>query len=316
MKNPYLAIARLEHWTKNAFVLPGVFLAEFFTSEPILYCIVSIGLALLATCIISSANYTINEWLDREYDRFHPTKKNRPAVVGNLNPSLVYLQYIFLLLAGLTIAWFVNQWVFVACFALALQGFFYNVEPFRTKDRIFIDVISESINNPIRLIIGWAAVNTTVFPPTSILVGYWFFGAFLMDIKRYAEYRFIGNADEASLYRRSFEYYTENKLLLVAIFYALCSGFFFAVFMVKHRIELILALPFVAGLYTWYLAMGLKKDSSVMNPESIPYREPLFMAYFIFVSFGIIALLMVDIPAMEWFMSSPANFNPMRIFSM
>jgi hypothetical protein len=37
-----------------------------------------------------------------------------------------------------------------------MQGIFYNVRPMRTKDRAYLDVISESINNPLRLMIGWA----------------------------------------------------------------------------------------------------------------------------------------------------------------
>lgn len=312
----YAAIARFEHWTKNAFILPGFVLAQFFESRPIGEVVLPFLLAFLATCIVSSANYTVNEWLDRHYDKHHPVKKNRPAVRGNLNPAIVYTQYVVLLLAGLSLAFTVNAWVGAANIALALQGFFYNFEPFRTKDRLYLDVISESINNPLRMIIGWAVVTTALFPPSSILVGYWFFGAFLMDIKRFAEFRFIRDVEAAGLYRRSFLKYTSNKLLVVAVFYALCSGFFFAVFMVKHRIELILALPLVAGLYTWYLAMGLEDESSVMNPEAIPVKEPAFMTYFGAVSLIIIGLLFIDLPAMEWFLSHPENFNPLRIIGL
>ena len=43
--------------------------------------------------------------------------------------------------------------------ALLVMGVLYNVRPFRTKDRIYLDVLSESINNPLRLMLGWAAVS-------------------------------------------------------------------------------------------------------------------------------------------------------------
>jgi hypothetical protein len=41
----------------------------------------------------------------------------------------------------------------------ALQGIVYNVRPLRTKDKPYLDVISESINNPLRLTIGWAMID-------------------------------------------------------------------------------------------------------------------------------------------------------------
>ncbi len=45
----------------------------------------SILMSFFATCLIASANYVINEWLDAEFDQFHPTKKVRPVVGGYWN---------------------------------------------------------------------------------------------------------------------------------------------------------------------------------------------------------------------------------------
>ena len=56
--------------------------------------------------------------------------------------------------------------------SVAAQGIFYNVPPLRTKDKAYFDVISESINNPIRLLIGWAIVDPTSLPPGSIILSY------------------------------------------------------------------------------------------------------------------------------------------------
>jgi decaprenyl-phosphate phosphoribosyltransferase len=311
----YIAIARPEHWSKNVFLIPGVVLAEFFVSAPLISFLQPLALTVVSACLVASANYTINEWLDAPYDRHHPTKKNRPAVIGGLRAPLVWLQYAVLGLAGMAIAWMVNIWVFIPAVALFVQGFFYNVEPFRTKDRIILDVVSESVNNPIRLLMGWGAVTSAVFPPSSVLVGYWMFGAFLMDIKRYAELRFIRDRGQAALYRRSFAHYSERKLLLLAVFYALCSGFFFAVFMIKHRIELLVALPFIAGLYTWYLYIGMKDESPARNPESIPKHEPRFIIFLIITSILMIALLTIDIPMLEWFLGPVSDFDPGRIMT-
>ena len=100
----------------------------------------------------------------------------------------------------------------------------YNVRPFRAKDRPYLDVLSESLNNPLRLLLGWSVVLGNQLPPSSVLITYWMGGAFLMGIKRYAEYRAIGDPVAAGRYRRSFRRYTETTLLLSSFFYALEIG--------------------------------------------------------------------------------------------
>ena len=35
------------------------------------------------------------------------------------------------------------------------MGCLYNIPPIRTKDHAYVDVLSESINNPIRFLVGW-----------------------------------------------------------------------------------------------------------------------------------------------------------------
>ena len=82
----YIAIARPDHWFKNIFMLPGTALALTMSSTPVNQdVLINIFWAVISTCLIASANYTINEWLDAEYDKFHPVKHNRPSVAGNLS---------------------------------------------------------------------------------------------------------------------------------------------------------------------------------------------------------------------------------------
>ena len=62
---PYVRIARVDHWFKNAFMLLGILLAFFY--DPTLVTWGSLGTlvwAFFATCIIASSNYVLNEWLD------------------------------------------------------------------------------------------------------------------------------------------------------------------------------------------------------------------------------------------------------------
>ena len=47
-------------------------------------------LGFASAVLIASSNYIINEWLDREFDAFHPDKSKRPAVNVAMSPAPVY----------------------------------------------------------------------------------------------------------------------------------------------------------------------------------------------------------------------------------
>ena len=294
----YIAIARPDHWFKNVFMLPGIVLAfEYDIDSAFLKLLPKITFAAISICLLSSANYVINEWLDAEFDKYHPKKKDRPSVVQGLKAEWVYTEYLLIALTGLTIAYFISTNYFILSITFLVMGVLYNVRPFRTKDRIYLDVISESINNPLRLFLGWSIVSQMI-PPSSILMSYWMGGTFLMGTKRFAEYRFINDFKRAGLYRRSFQFYDERKLLISIVFYALLSSFFLAVFLIKHRIELILSFPFFAILFSWYLNIGFRDNSPVQNPEKL-YKETPFIIFLIFLSIIMLILVKIEIPFLQ-----------------
>jgi 4-hydroxybenzoate polyprenyltransferase len=255
----------------------------------------------VALCLISSANYTINEYLDAPSDRHHPLKKKRPGAEGRLEFRLVAVQYVLLAVAGMAIAQQLGTSFLVAAGGLLVMGLAYNVPPVRTKDRAYLDVLSESVNNPLRLLMGWFVVLPQVLPPASLILAYWMGGAFLMAMKRYSEYRRIANPELAGLYRQSFRHYTEEKLLLSSFFYALFAAFLLGVFLVKYRIEYLLSLPLFTLLFTWYLAIALRVDSAAQAPEKL-HQEHRFMAFVALLSLTVALLTVVDIPVLNFLM--------------
>lgn len=297
----YIRIARPDHWVKNIFMVPGAALALVLTGHGGIVPLMPMLTAIASCCLIASANYTINEYLDAPFDRHHPLKQNRPGAEGRLDGRLVALQYAALSTAGVLLAWTINKAFLITALWLLVMGVLYNVQPIRTKDRPYLDVLSESVNNPIRLLMGWFAVTGDVIPPGSVLLAYWMGGAFLMGTKRWSEYRRIGDPARAGLYRRSFRRYTEASLLLSSFFYALCAAFLIGVFLIKYRIELLLSFPFFAVLFAWYLAIGLKADSAAQAPEKL-YREPAFMGFAAATFAVVVTLSFIDLPALEGLM--------------
>ena len=295
----YIKIARLDHWIKNAFIIPGIIAAFLiFHTNFGSHFAFRFLIGMLATCFISSANYIINEWLDAEFDQYHPIKKNRPAVTADLKVSYVAAEYIFFALSGLALSLFINLYFLLTEAWLLLMGYFYNVKPFRTKDIPYLDVLSESVNNIIRLLLGWFIVTDSYFPPISILICYWMCGAFLMSVKRYAEYRMIDSPKTAGLYRKSFRHYTEKSLLCSSLFYSMCATVFTSLFIIEYRIEYIISLPALIGLFVLYFHLAFKEDSVVQKPEKL-YQEKVLLIYLTSFVILLFFLTFVDIPPLD-----------------
>lgn len=293
----YVRIARPDHWIKNLFIFPGFFLATVILKPDISPLLDARALlAFLATSLVASANYVINEWLDAKFDRFHPVKKNRPVVCKELAPCAVYAEYALLGVAGLALSFRIGR-PFGLCAAwLFAMGVIYNVEPFRTKDAPYLDVLSESVNNMIRLLMGWFIVARDNLPPCSIILGYWMCGAFLMATKRFSEYRMINDPGRAGAYRKSFRRYSEKSLLVSAFCYAILATFLIGVFLVKYKIELLVAVPFLVALFAKYLAMAFKEDSAAQRPEKL-YREKSLM---ILSAVFVISIIVGGIMTLPW----------------
>jgi decaprenyl-phosphate phosphoribosyltransferase len=294
----YLAIARVDHWVKNIFMLPGTAVALLFVTPPFGTVLGHMALGFAALCFCASANYTINEFIDGEFDRFHPVKKARPAAQGLLDSRLVAGQYVVLAGIGLALALGNGRNFTLGASMLLVMGVLYNARPVRTKDRPYLDVLSEAINNPLRLLLGWFAVIDTVLPPSSIMLSYWMGGAFLMAVKRYAELRGIADHAAAGRYRRSFLGYTEDSLLVSCFFYAVCSSFFLGVFLIKYRIEFLLTFPLFSLMFSWYLSIGLKPNSAAQAPERL-FTERAFMAFVALVCLSVGVLFYARIPLLH-----------------
>ena len=295
----YLEIARADHWVKNVFVLPGIVVAlsidrgRFGTLSPL-----KLILGLFAICLITSSNYVLNEILDAPFDLKHPSKHSRPVPSGRVSIPLAYVEWIGLMLAGIALSFTISLAFTATMLILWVMACIYNIPPSRSKDLPYLDVLSESVNNPLRMLAGWYLTGTQAVPPVSLLISYWMVGCYFMGLKRFAEYRDIGDSTRSAAYRKSFAYYTEQRLLVSIMFYASHAMLFFGAFIARYRLELILAFPLVALVMAQYLTLSFKPDSAVQRPEGL-YREPGLMAAVLCCTVVMCFLLFVDIPILH-----------------
>jgi decaprenyl-phosphate phosphoribosyltransferase len=275
----YMSIARPDHWLKNVFMLIGVVLAYFY--KPTLFWeldVTRLVVAFFATCFVASSNYVLNEILDAPTDANHPEKQNRPIPSGRVWLPAAYGEWILLGIVGFVMAWWINPSFFLAALSLWVMGIIYNVRPMRSKEVPYVDVLSESVNNPIRLVLGWFVVTASTVPPVSLLISYWMVGAFFMASKRFAEYRSINDKSRAAAYRKSFRFYNDDRLLVSMFFYASAAAMFLGIFIIRYHLELILSVPLIAGFFSMYLRVALKPDSAAQAPERL-FKESGLMLY-------------------------------------
>jgi len=297
----HFEICRLDHWIKNIFVLPGLLIALSIYPQSFSWNLcLSILIGFLSAGLVASSNYVINEILDAPFDALHPTKRHRPTPAGRVNIRLGYTQWIVLLLLGLGLASFVSQALVLVLLWLWVMGCIYNIPPIRAKDVPYVDVLVESINNPIRLLIGWYIISPPFQMPVSLLISYWMIGAYLMAIKRFAEMRDISRDISAKQYRKSFGYYTEQNLLVSIMFYAATAMLFFGAFVMRYRLELILSFPLVAFIMAMYLNLAFKEDGSAQAPEKLWKETPLMLASFLCLILMVI-LMNVSLPGFTAF---------------
>jgi 4-hydroxybenzoate polyprenyltransferase len=185
------------------------------------------------------------------------------------------------MVAGVGLGALVGRWEAVALLGLWVAGCVYNIRPLRTKDLPYLDILTEAVNNPIRMLVGWFMVAAAPVPPLSLLVSYWMIGCYFMGLKRFAEYRdMVDDRDAHVRYRRSFAHYDDRRLLVSVMFYGSAAMLFFGAFVIRYRIELILA---------------FEPSSPVEHPEKL-YRQTGLMVAVVACAALMLVLLFVDLP--------------------
>jgi 4-hydroxybenzoate polyprenyltransferase len=299
----YIKISRLDHVIKQIFIVPGIFIALIYTSyDNINFLIIFLG--FISSILTASSNYVINEYLDRNFDKHHPLKNSRTLVKKKLTFKNIILYYFILIFISLLISLKINIYFFITNIIFIISGIIYNVKPFRFKDKVYFDVLTESLNNPIRLFLGWFMIidNMSILPPISFLLFYWFSGGFLMSSKRLSEIiffeKFSNTKKNLVKYRPSYKHYNKNNLTLACIVYLMLVSFNSAIFLLKYREELILLYPIIILLFSAYFYLSIELPYKAVFPEKVYLNKYIIILTF-FSFFLFFILFYFDLPLIE-----------------
>jgi decaprenyl-phosphate phosphoribosyltransferase len=157
-----LAIIRLirpRQWVKNAFVVAPL----FFTPEAMTRGgITAVAIAVAAFSCIASAIYVINDWADREADRQHPIKRNRPLAAGTVSlPAAAATIAVLLAIAAALATLLPLRFTYVVATYFVLNVAYSQF----LKHVSLLDVLIISVGFVLRIMAGSAAigVDTTVW---------------------------------------------------------------------------------------------------------------------------------------------------------
>jgi 4-hydroxybenzoate polyprenyltransferase len=259
---------------------------------------------------MTSGNYGINEILDIETDRQHPQKQHRALVTGRVKISTVLVISIILYTLSTLLVLSLDNWpLTIAMLLMLLSGITYNVKPFRTKDIPYLDFLFEALNNPIRLAVGWYAVEGAMehpftlissavgggsslvvsefYIPLGFLVSFYFIGIFLMSSKRFGEIRLFKSSkseQHPGEYRKSLKFYSEQHLLYVMMASIISFSYLFGALSYKYNIDLIILLPIFIVWVIWYFILAFEENSIVKDPERIFEKKGFLFFSVLFIS--------------------------------
>lgn len=114
-----LSLLRVKHYVKNFLIfLPLLFSKQLLNGDGRLW---NTAWAFVAFCLLASAIYLFNDIRDKEKDRHHPTKKNRPIASGRVSVPVAWAVFAVLLFIGSGVACYVSycsSWLVLVVLAL------------------------------------------------------------------------------------------------------------------------------------------------------------------------------------------------------
>lgn len=279
-----IKLARPHQWIKNVFCLAGVFFGGHFLEWPFVF---KALLVFAGFCALSSAVYIFNDVHDRESDRLHPQKKNRPLVKGTVKVSTALFIAALALIAGFAIFTFLGS-EFPSVAAVAGIYVALNVAyTLRLKHMPLLDVNVIAVGFVLRVAAG--AFGIAIEPTRWILLCTYFLALLVAFGKRRAELFVAIEGDAATgekgsvnNRRKALEGYTLEVLdigLVVCAVLVIASYSFYCVF--SHEDVLIVAtvIPVVVGALR-YLTLA-REGVVAETPELIVMRDRLIQIDFL-----------------------------------
>jgi 4-hydroxybenzoate polyprenyltransferase len=203
-----LRLMRPHQWVKNTFVLAGLLFGHAWHNPTL---VTQTLFAFVAFCLISSTIYILNDIVDIEQDRHHPSKRNRPLPSGKLKVSTAAIFALLMGASALTMASFASNTVVIILLLYALMNIAYSL---KLKHVVILDVFIIATGFMLRILAGTLGIG---IPPSQwLLLCGLMITLFLGFSKRRAE--IIALSDDKSAHRKVLEDYSPvllDKMIVI-----------------------------------------------------------------------------------------------------
>lgn len=267
----YVILIRSHHWVKNFLVIAPAFFGGLVFKNYENF--ITTFLAFISFSFISSVGYIINDILDSEQDKLHPTKSKRPLASGRISTKTALILALTLFLISILLSVKINKTFLITTLLYLCITLLYSLY---LKKIFIIDAISIASGFLLRIIAGGVALNIDVsnwlFTTTLLLSLLLAFG------KRRVELEFVRNSRE---FREVLKYYDKNFLDRTIYILATASIIAFSVYSIGHGWKIfITTTPFVIFGTARYIY--LVKNSSKGDPTDALLKDR-WVSAFVFI---------------------------------
>ncbi len=270
-----LVSLRPHQWTKNLFVLAALGFSKhlFDDADAVLRAFA----AFAAFCALTGASYVINDIVDLEPDRRHPTKRLRPIASGALPLGLARAAAAGLVVAGLAASVLLGRPFAIVSGGYLVLNLAYS---FFLKHVVIVDALEIAIGFVLRAVAGAVAIQV-VFSHW-LLVCTFLIALFLALAKRRHELVTLG---DAAGHRRILAEYSPYLLdQMISVVTASCLTAYAFYTLAPETIEkygtdrLSLTIPFVLYGIFRYLYLVHRKEQGGSPTDVLLTDRPLLAA--------------------------------------
>ncbi|MDY0020477.1 MAG: decaprenyl-phosphate phosphoribosyltransferase [Anaerolineae bacterium] len=258
-----LKTMRPKQWTKNGFLFAALlFDVKLFRPNYVVQTLAG----FILFCLVSGVVYTMNDLVDIEKDREHPTNRSRPLPSGQLPAKFALTAAIVIAAASM-----IGAFLLSPGFALILGGYLVLqiAYSFYLKNIVLLDVMAIAAGFVLRVAAGALLVNAERFSPWLYLC-MTLLALFLGLGKRRGELVLLG--ENAQNHRESLQYYTLPLMdqLIGVVTSATISGYALYTFSAPNlptNHTMMLTIPFVIYGIFRYLYLVHAKGTTLAPDE-------------------------------------------------
>ena len=185
----YLNLVRVPQWIKNFFVFVPLLFSQHLFDKNYFYTTL---FAFAVFCLSSSLIYLINDIIDIEADKAHPTKMNRPLASGAISSQSALVVAIILIAAIVSLLPQFNEEFHYFVIAFVLLNILYS---FWFKHIVILDVFSIAMGFSIRVLAGAVVISVPI--SSWLILTTMFISLFLGVMKRHSELILVAESENA-----------------------------------------------------------------------------------------------------------------------